>query len=79
MKMVKVKNVSKTTIGVPNGSGGTIMLAPEEEASIPEKYLPQLAGQVVRATKRSANRSANREEAQNQKETQNQAETETSK
>ena len=53
MKTARVKNVSKTAIGVPNGSGGTVVIAPGEETEIPEKYMPLLAGQVVKVKKKT--------------------------
>ncbi len=47
MNTIKVKNVTQTTIGVPDGKGGTITIAPGEEKEIPTKYLDYLKGSVA--------------------------------
>ena len=48
MASIKVKNVSSSLVIVPNGKGGDIIIPPQSEAEIDEKYLAYFSGKLVK-------------------------------
>ena len=48
MASIKVKNVSGSLVVVPNGKGGDIIIPPQSEAEIEEKYLVHFSGKLIK-------------------------------
>lgn len=48
MAKIKVKNVGNSLVIVPNERGGDILIPPQNEAEIEERYLPHFSGKLIK-------------------------------
>lgn len=73
MAKIKVKNVGNSLVVVPNERGGDILIPPQNEAEIEEKYLTHFSGKLIKVEeeKNEENSAENtKEETSEQEETQ---------